>query len=120
MLVDHISLSSSLTHNRLKNVGNLAQRSKLEWYRFRCSQDCTADSHTALKFCASNMSSTVPDYSKYTDESLEDCKKQVQEHLTSYITALEAQKLRAGLFEALHISAYVFYMVHMSALLGSF
>ena len=53
------------------------------------------------------MESTVPDYTKYTDKALDDYKTQIQEHLTSYIAALEAQKLRAGLSEALHISGYV-------------
>ena len=51
------------------------------------------------------MNSTVPDYTKFTNDDLEDYKKQVGAHLKNYVAALEAQKLRAGLSEALHISA---------------
>jgi hypothetical protein len=51
------------------------------------------------------MDSTVPDYTGYTNESLKNYEAEIQQHLTDYIAALEANKLRAGLSEALHISA---------------
>jgi methionyl-tRNA synthetase len=69
----------------LNNVGNLVNRT--------------------LKFVASQMDSTVPDYTGYTNESLKNYEAEIQQHLTDYIAALEANKLRAGLSEALHISA---------------
>lgn len=51
------------------------------------------------------MNSTVPDYTKYTNDFLEAHKKQVNQHLADYVEHLEANKLRAGLADALHISA---------------
>ncbi|KAI5464653.1 tRNA synthetases class I (M)-domain-containing protein [Mariannaea sp. PMI_226] len=69
----------------LKNLGNLNQR--------------------ILKFCAAKMDGVVPDYTKYTDERLEEHKKEVNEALATYISNLEAIKLRAGLSTLMHISA---------------
>lgn len=69
----------------LKNLGNLNQR--------------------ILKFCQAKMDGKVPDYTKYTDERLEEHKKEVNEALQTYVSNLEAIKLRAGLATIMHISA---------------
>ena len=51
------------------------------------------------------MDGKVPDYTKYTDERLEEHKKDVNESLQTYIENLEGIKLRAGLASVMHISA---------------
>ncbi|KAF7543321.1 hypothetical protein G7046_g10025 [Stylonectria norvegica] len=68
----------------LKNLGNLNQR--------------------ILKFCQIKMNGLVPDYTKYTDDRLEEHKKEVNESLQAYVTNLEGIKLRAGLASVMHIS----------------
>lgn len=69
----------------LKNLGNLNQR--------------------ILKFCQAKMDGVVPDYTKYTDERLEEHKKETNELLKTYVSNLEAIKLRAGLATVMQISA---------------
>ncbi|KAH8729521.1 tRNA synthetases class I (M)-domain-containing protein [Ilyonectria robusta] len=69
----------------LKNLGNLNQR--------------------ILKFCQSKMDGIVPDYTKYTDERIEEHKKEVNEALETYNSNLEAIKLRNGLATVMHISS---------------
>jgi methionyl-tRNA synthetase len=58
-----------------------------------------------LKFCAAKLDGVVPDYTKYTDERLEEHKKEVNEALQTYIANLDAIKLRAGLSTVMHISS---------------
>ncbi|KAH7157599.1 tRNA synthetases class I (M)-domain-containing protein [Dactylonectria estremocensis] len=69
----------------LKNLGNLNQR--------------------IVKFCQAKMDGIVPDYTKYTDERLEEHKKEVNEALVTYNSNLEAIKLRAGLATVMQISS---------------
>ncbi|KAJ9203718.1 hypothetical protein DTO166G4_6650 [Paecilomyces variotii] len=69
----------------LKNVGNLVQR--------------------VVKFTQAKMESKVPDFTKYSDEVLEEHKKQVNAHLKEYLEHMEAMKQRQGLSDVLHISA---------------
>ncbi|PGH23152.1 methionine-tRNA ligase [Polytolypa hystricis UAMH7299] len=69
----------------LKNLGNLVQR--------------------VIKFCQAKMGGLVPDYTQYTDASLDEHKKQVNDLLRGYITHLDAIKLRQGIADILHISA---------------
>lgn len=69
----------------LKNLGNLNQR--------------------ILKFAQAKMDGIVPDYTKYTDERLEEHKKEVNEALKTFIAQFDAIKLRAGLASVMHISA---------------
>lgn len=57
-----------------------------------------------LKFCA-KFDGAVPDYSKYSDDSLKTHVEEVNKLLTQHISELEANKLRAGLSTILHISA---------------
>ena len=54
---------------------------------------------------AAKYDSIVPDYTKYKDDYLDQHKKHVDELLQRYIGHLEAVKLRAGLSDAMHISA---------------
>lgn len=58
-----------------------------------------------LKFCQSKMESTVPNYTKYSDDSFKVHIEQVNELLKQYISELEANKLRAGLATVMHISS---------------
>ncbi|KAK7421284.1 hypothetical protein QQZ08_010000 [Neonectria magnoliae] len=75
----------SNNNDLLKNLGNLNQR--------------------ILKFCQAKMDGKVPDYTKYTDERIEEHKKETNEALKTYISNLEAIKLRAGLATVMHISS---------------
>ncbi|KAF2091157.1 methionyl-tRNA synthetase [Saccharata proteae CBS 121410] len=70
----------------LKNLGNFVNR--------------------VVKFVAAKFDSVVPDYTKYTDEYLENYKKEANAILKTYIQDLEAVKLRKGLMTALHMSAH--------------
>ncbi|WZH49000.1 tRNA synthetases class I M-domain-containing protein [Fusarium acuminatum] len=69
----------------LKNLGNLNQR--------------------ILKFTQAKFDGVVPDYTKYTDERLEEHKKEVNEALKVFIDQFDAIKLRAGLASVMHISS---------------
>ncbi|KAL1848586.1 hypothetical protein Plec18167_002210 [Paecilomyces lecythidis] len=69
----------------LKNVGNLVQR--------------------VVKFTQAKMEGKVPDFTKYSDEVLEEHKKQVNTYLKEYLEHMEAMKQRQGLSDVLHISA---------------
>lgn len=67
----------------LKNLGNLVAR--------------------VIKFCHAKMGAEVP---KYTDASfLADHEKQVNEHLKSYITFMDATKMRQAIVEFMQISS---------------
>lgn len=76
----------SNNNDLLKNLGNLCQR--------------------VVKFAHAKLGGVVPDYTKYVDESgsFDAFKKDVNEHLTTYIKDLKATKLRAGLSTILAIS----------------
>lgn len=89
---------------RLKNIGNLNQRGKMQ----KMSLTTRTHSSTVFKFCQAKMESTVPDYTKYTDESFKQHIAEVNTALTEYIEAMEATKLRAGLTLVQHISSYAF------------
>ncbi|KAJ9148351.1 Methionyl-tRNA synthetase [Pleurostoma richardsiae] len=75
----------SNNNDLLKNLGNLNQR--------------------VLKFCQAKYESVVPDYTKYSDEYLENHKKEVNAVLKEYLADLEATKLRAGLANVMNLSA---------------
>jgi methionyl-tRNA synthetase len=68
----------------LKNVGNFIQRT--------------------LKFCAAKLDSVIPS-STFTNEAIEEHKKQTNQVLTTYIEHLEATKLRTGVHDILALSA---------------
>ncbi|KAI9734941.1 MAG: putative methionine--tRNA ligase, cytoplasmic protein rar1 [Cirrosporium novae-zelandiae] len=51
-----------------------------------------------------HYNSVLPDYTKYSDESLEDRKEKINTLLTEYTTELESVHLRAGLEKAMHIA----------------
>jgi methionyl-tRNA synthetase len=86
-LTIHSEFIDSNNNDLLKNLGNLCQR--------------------VVKFAHAKLDGVVPDYTKYVDESgsFETFKKEVNEHLTTYIKDLKATKLRAGLSTILAISA---------------
>ena len=69
----------------LKNLGNFVNR--------------------VVKFVAAKYDSIVPDYTKFTDEYLDKYRTEVNELLATYITHLEAVKLKAGLEDVMRISA---------------
>ncbi|KAK7532083.1 methionyl-tRNA synthetase [Phyllosticta citribraziliensis] len=69
----------------LKNLGNFVNR--------------------VVKFVAAKYDSVVPDWTKYSDEYLENYNKELNTLLQTYNNWLENVKLRAGLVSALHISA---------------
>jgi methionyl-tRNA synthetase len=77
----------SNNNDLLKNWGNLCQR--------------------VVKFAHAKLGGVVPDYTKYVDQSgsFDAFKKEVNEHLQTYIKDLKATKLRAGLSTILAISA---------------
>lgn len=52
-----------------------------------------------------NPSAVVPDWTKYTDDNLENYKKELNALLKTYITQMEAVKLKQGLFTTLQISS---------------
>ncbi|KAF2673248.1 methionyl-tRNA synthetase [Microthyrium microscopicum] len=76
---------STNNNELLKNIGNLVLR--------------------VTKFCHAKMDGTVPDYTKFTDASLDESKKEVNAHLTTYIKHMEAIKLRLAIADILHISS---------------
>lgn len=69
----------------LKSLGNLCQR--------------------VLKFCHANFDATIPDKHKYTDAALEKHKADVNNLLQTYLSNMEAIKLRQGAATILAISA---------------
>jgi methionyl-tRNA synthetase len=69
----------------LKNIGNLIQRT--------------------LKFCAAKLASIVPRGDEYTDEIIDNHKKEARESLATYLEHLEATKLRAGVSDILAFSS---------------
>ena len=75
---------STNNNELLKNLGNLVQR--------------------VLKFCAAKMDSVVPAAS-YTDDVIDEHKKQANEILSAYIEHLEATKLRQGVQDILGMSS---------------
>ena len=58
-----------------------------------------------LSFVKAKYNSVVPDYTQYTSEYLEKHRQGVTDLLKTYISYLEAVKLRAGLETVMHISA---------------
>ncbi|KAI0535392.1 tRNA synthetases class I (M)-domain-containing protein [Xylaria digitata] len=69
----------------LKNLGNFVNR--------------------VVKFTRAKLDGTIPDYRKYTEPSFDQYKADVNAQLQTYITAMEAIKLRQGLQTILNISA---------------
>lgn len=57
-----------------------------------------------VKFADKTYSGAVPDYTKYSDESLENHVKETNSALAEYLQLAEAVKLKAALAQALHIS----------------
>ncbi|RWA10933.1 hypothetical protein EKO27_g4194 [Xylaria grammica] len=69
----------------LKNLGNFVNR--------------------VVKFTHAKLDGTIPNYRKYTEPSFDQYKADVNAQLQTYITAMEAIKLRQGLQTILNISA---------------
>ncbi|KAJ8120102.1 hypothetical protein ONZ43_g3104 [Nemania bipapillata] len=69
----------------LKSLGNLCQR--------------------VMKFCHANFDATIPDKHKYTDAALEKHKSDVNSLLQTYLSNMEAIKLRQGAANILAMSA---------------
>ncbi|KAI1178832.1 tRNA synthetases class I (M)-domain-containing protein [Nemania sp. FL0916] len=69
----------------LKSLGNLCQR--------------------VLKFCTANLDAIIPDPRDYTDEALEKHKADVNSLLQTYLSNMEAIKIRQGASNILSLSA---------------